>query len=114
MKLYLGLTENSPPHQTRIFVELENKLVDLSLAYAAYLADTQGHATSAYELAAFYFPENIAAFLEHGATARQALDGLELGIRIAVASDEGPADLRAAADLVVDSPTEFLTVLRRL
>jgi trehalose 6-phosphate phosphatase len=44
----------------------------------------------------------------------RALDGLELGVRIAIASDEGPPDLRAAADLVVRSPAEFLTLLRRL
>jgi trehalose 6-phosphate phosphatase len=44
----------------------------------------------------------------------RALDGLELGIRIAIASDEGPPDLRAAADLVVRSPAEFLTVLQGL
>jgi trehalose-6-phosphatase len=44
----------------------------------------------------------------------RALDGLEVAIRVAIASDEGPAGLRAAADLVVDGPTEFLTLLRRL
>jgi trehalose 6-phosphate phosphatase len=44
----------------------------------------------------------------------RALDGLQLAIRVAVASDEGPADLRTAADLVVDSPAEFLALLRRL
>ena len=44
----------------------------------------------------------------------RALDGLELGIRIAVASDEGPPGLRQAANLVVRSPDEFLTLLRRL
>jgi len=44
----------------------------------------------------------------------RALDGLELGVRVAVASDEGPPDLRATADLVVGSPDEFLTLMRRL
>jgi trehalose 6-phosphate phosphatase len=44
----------------------------------------------------------------------RALDGLQVAIRVAVASDEGPADLRAAADLVVDGPAEFLALLRRL
>ena len=37
MKIYLGLAENSPPHLTRVFTESEGKLVDLNLAYAAYL-----------------------------------------------------------------------------
>lgn len=44
----------------------------------------------------------------------RALDGLDLAVRVAVSSDEGPADLRSAADLVVRSPQEFLAVLRSL
>jgi trehalose 6-phosphate phosphatase len=43
-----------------------------------------------------------------------ALNGLELGVRVAVASDEGPAELRERADLVVEGPLEFLELLRRL
>ena len=44
----------------------------------------------------------------------RALDGLELGVRVAVSSDEGPADLRAAADVVVGGPAEFVELLARL
>jgi len=43
-----------------------------------------------------------------------ALEPLEVGIRVAVASSDGPADLRAAADLVIENPAEFLDLLRRL
>ena len=43
-----------------------------------------------------------------------ALDGLELGVRVAVASPEGPLALREAADVVVGSPAELLEVLRDL
>jgi trehalose 6-phosphate phosphatase len=43
-----------------------------------------------------------------------ALDGLELAVRVAVASEEGPAELRARADVVVDGPAELLALLRRL
>lgn len=43
-----------------------------------------------------------------------ALRELELGVGVAVASAEGPAALREAADLVVDGPAAFLDVLRRL
>jgi trehalose 6-phosphate phosphatase len=43
-----------------------------------------------------------------------ALDGLELAVRVAVASDEGPAELREAADLVVDGPAGVLELLRTL
>jgi trehalose 6-phosphate phosphatase len=43
-----------------------------------------------------------------------ALDGLELGVRVAVASSEGPLALRGAADVVVGSPAEMLKVLRDL
>jgi trehalose 6-phosphate phosphatase len=44
----------------------------------------------------------------------RALDGLELALRVAVASSEGPAELRQAADVVVESTTAFLELLRRL
>jgi len=44
----------------------------------------------------------------------RALDGLELGVRIAVSSDEAPSELVSAADIVVDSPAELLALLARL
>ena len=44
----------------------------------------------------------------------KALDGLDMSVRIAVASAEGPTDLREAADLTVAGPQELLAVLRRL
>ena len=44
----------------------------------------------------------------------RALQGLELGIRVAVASEEGPRELRETADLVVDGPAELLELLRGL
>jgi trehalose 6-phosphate phosphatase len=43
-----------------------------------------------------------------------AVAGLELGVRVAVASPEGPVELREAADVVVGSPAEFRELLRRL
>jgi trehalose 6-phosphate phosphatase len=43
-----------------------------------------------------------------------ALDGLDVAVRVAVASPESPPALLDAADLVVDSPAEFLALLRRL
>ena len=43
-----------------------------------------------------------------------ALQGLELGVRVAVASPEGPAELREAADIVVDGPEAMLELLRSL
>jgi trehalose 6-phosphate phosphatase len=44
----------------------------------------------------------------------RGLDGLELGVRVAVASAEGPRELVGAADLVVDSPEELARLLQRL
>lgn len=44
----------------------------------------------------------------------RALDGLDVSIRIAVASEEGPVELREAADLIVAEPRQLLAVLRRL
>jgi trehalose 6-phosphate phosphatase len=43
-----------------------------------------------------------------------AVASLELGIRVAVASPEGPAELRGAADVVVGGPAELLELLKRL
>ena len=43
-----------------------------------------------------------------------ALDGLEVAVRVAVASPEAPRALLDAADLVVSSTEEFLALLRRL
>lgn len=43
-----------------------------------------------------------------------ALTGLEVAVRVAVASAEAPSALLEAADLVVDSTIEFLALLRRL
>jgi len=42
------------------------------------------------------------------------LDGLELGVRVAVGSTEAPPELLAAADLVVDGTDGVLGLLRRL
>lgn len=42
------------------------------------------------------------------------LDGLELGVRVAVDSREAPPELREAADIVVDGPEGVLELLRAL
>jgi trehalose 6-phosphate phosphatase len=44
----------------------------------------------------------------------EALDGLELGIRVAVSSPEGPPELRERADIVLDAQPEVLSLLRAL
>ena len=44
----------------------------------------------------------------------RALDGLDVSVRVAVASHESPPELREAADLVVANPEEFVSLLRRL
>ena len=44
----------------------------------------------------------------------RGLDGLEVAVRVAVASPEGPPELREAADLVVDGPAGALELLRSL
>jgi trehalose 6-phosphate phosphatase len=44
----------------------------------------------------------------------RALDGLELAVRVAVSSMEGPARLREQADIVVAGPEELVGMLRRL
>jgi trehalose 6-phosphate phosphatase len=44
----------------------------------------------------------------------RGLDGIDIAVRIAVASAEGPAELAEAADLVVEGPAELVSVLRQL
>jgi trehalose 6-phosphate phosphatase len=44
----------------------------------------------------------------------RGLDGLEVAVRVAVASAEAPAGLREAADVVVTAPAELLELLRTL
>jgi len=44
----------------------------------------------------------------------RGLDGLEVAVRVAVASPEAPSGLAEAADLVVASPAELLDLLRDL
>jgi trehalose 6-phosphate phosphatase len=44
----------------------------------------------------------------------RGLDGLELAVRVAVASSEGPSELGAAADLVLGNPAALLELLRQL
>ncbi len=44
----------------------------------------------------------------------EALDGLDVAVRVAVSSDEGPAELVERADLVVGSPAAFLELLHAL
>jgi 2-keto-4-pentenoate hydratase/2-oxohepta-3-ene-1,7-dioic acid hydratase in catechol pathway len=74
MKLYLGLTENSPPHQAHVFGDIEGKLIDLNLVYATYLAQVQGEKANTYELSAFYLPETIVGFLKRGESALKAVE----------------------------------------
>ena len=44
----------------------------------------------------------------------RALDGLDVGVRVAVSSDEAPSELIRLADVVVASPAELLQLLKRL
>ena len=44
----------------------------------------------------------------------RGLDGLEVAVRVAVVSDEGPSDLGAAADVVVGGPEVLVELLRAL
>jgi len=44
----------------------------------------------------------------------EALEGLDVAVRVAVVSAEGPRELAERADIVVDSPAAFLELLRQL
>jgi trehalose 6-phosphate phosphatase len=43
-----------------------------------------------------------------------ALDGLDLAVRVAIASYEGPSELGELADVIVGSPEAFVEILKRL
>ena len=91
MRLYLGILERSRPDQTRIFAEVDGKLLDLSLACATFLARVRGE-TNAYEFASYYFPETIAGFLLRGEQALKVLTEV-----VSFARNSGMHDLRGPA-----------------
>ena len=102
MKLYLGLLESSLPGQTRIFGEVDGKLLDLNLACAAYFAQVESNRTHSYELAAYYFPETITGFLDRGEQSLKMLD-----LVAAFSHNNGVCGLRGpAGERVVYDPTE--------
>jgi hypothetical protein len=102
MKLYLGLTENSPPQRTRIFAEISGRVVDLNLAYAACLT-ARGDQAIAYELASWCFPEDLGEFLRRGEPALKALDeAADFARRLGAQDLRGPA-----GEKVAYNPTEI-------
>jgi 2-keto-4-pentenoate hydratase/2-oxohepta-3-ene-1,7-dioic acid hydratase in catechol pathway len=101
MKIYLGLLESAPPRQTRVFGESDGQLIDLALLYAACLSAAGDHA-SAYERAAFYFPETIAEFFARGRQSFQALEeAVSFAQRVGLRDVCGPA-----GEKVVYDPTQ--------
>ena len=90
MKLFLGLLENSLPDETRIFAEIDQKFVDLNMAYVAYFAASEHPRTAAYALAALYFPKTIAEFLQRGDGAQEIFAGVLKFIRSTGSDPRGP------------------------
>ncbi len=102
MKLYLGLLESSLPGQTRIFGDVDGKLVDLNFTCAACLIQLDNNRSNAYELAAYHFPETIAEFLDRGEQSLKILDQVA-----AFAHKNGAHNLRGpAGEKVVYDPAE--------
>ena len=99
MRIYLGLLESSAPNQTRIFVAVDTKLIDLHLAYAGYLSLSDDRST-AYERASFYFPETISAFVVRGEQSLRALEEVVSYVHKIGGNDlRGPAGEKVAYDL---------------
>lgn|GEM_PF-694861 len=102
MKIYLGLLDNSPPDQTRVFGEIDGKLIDLSLGHAAFLTET-AEQENAYEFAAFYFPPTIVAFLERGEKSVKALEQV-----LSLVGQRGAENFRGPrGEKVVYNPNEI-------
>jgi trehalose 6-phosphate phosphatase len=83
--------EVRPPLDANKGTAVRSLLVDADLRRALYAGD------DATDLDAF-----------------RGLDGLDLAVRVAVVSTEGPSDLGRAADLVVGGTEELLELLRQL
>lgn len=99
MRIYLGLLESSAPNQTRIFVAVDTKLIDLPLAYAGYLSLNDDRST-AYERASFYFPETISTFVVRGEQSLRALEEVVSYVHKIGGDDlRGPAGEKVAYDL---------------
>ena len=99
MRIYLGLLESSAPNQTRIFVAVDTKLIDLPLAYAGYLS-LSGDRSTAYERASFYFSETISAFVVRGEQSLRALEEVVSYVHKIGGNDlRGPAGEKVAYDL---------------
>jgi 2-keto-4-pentenoate hydratase/2-oxohepta-3-ene-1,7-dioic acid hydratase in catechol pathway len=98
MQIHLGLLEAALPHQSRIFAALDGQLVDLCVAGAAYSANSDDSA-SAYDWAAFYFPETIEAFLARGEQSVRALDEVvSFARKTGLGELRGPAGEKASYD----------------
>jgi 2-keto-4-pentenoate hydratase/2-oxohepta-3-ene-1,7-dioic acid hydratase in catechol pathway len=98
MKLFFGLLPSSSPTETRIFAGCDGKFMDLRLAGAAWFSQA-GDRAAAYDLAGYYFPASIAAFLECGEAARKVLDEVVAFVRRNGVHDvRGPAGERIAYD----------------
>ena len=86
------------------------KVLELRPPLDAHKGTAVAHLLAEHQLARALFAGDDTTDLD----AFRALEGLELGVRVAVASLEGPPELREAADLVVGSPAEFLELLSSL
>ncbi|MBD0337939.1 MAG: trehalose-phosphatase [Thermoleophilia bacterium] len=86
------------------------KVLELRPPVAANKGTAVGHLLGERELRRALYAGDDTTDLD----AFDALGGLELGVRVAVATPEGPPELRERADVVVASPAEFLGLLRRL
>lgn len=73
VKLFLGHLKRLQPRESRIFTDRGGYLVDLNLAYAAYLTRSRSEAAFVYGLANLYFPRTIVAFLGRGKPSMEAL-----------------------------------------
>lgn len=97
------------PHWGRMVLEIRpTEAVDKGTAVSAALAGTQVSA-------ALYGGDDttdLDAF--HRLRALQAEGVLELGVCVGVSSSEGPAEIAAEADFVVDDPDEFRELLAQL
>jgi len=97
-------------HREGLVARFGRKVLELRPPIAAHKGTAVMHLLAERELERALYAGDDTTDLD----AFNAVAALGLGVRVAVASPEGPQALREAADIVVDGPAAMLDVLRAL
>ena len=108
LKLLVAVANRA--HREGLVARFGRKVLELRPPIAAHKGTAVMHLLAERELERALYAGDDTTDLD----AFNAVAALGLGVRVAVASPEGPQALREAADIVVDGPAAMLDVLRAL